>query len=120
MKKLFLLAAAVAMVLGGCFSPDYSIVGQGETVYVEVPGETEYVEVEVEVPVYIEVEVPGDTEYGEIWVDSFTQYATVDGVDILWIIDTSGSMYRYDDELMAGGKPRLKRALPPPLQCAAD
>lgn len=102
MKKLFLLAAAVAMVLGGCFSPDYSIVGQGETVYVEVPGETEYVEVEVEVPVYIEVEVPGDTEYGEIWVDSFTQYATVDGVDILWIIDTSGSMYRYDDELMAG------------------
>ena len=102
MKKLFLLTAAITMVLGGCFSPDYSIVGQGETVYIEVPGETEYVEVEVEVPVYIEVEIPGNTEYGEIWVDSFTQYATVDGVDILWIIDTSGSMYRYDDELMAG------------------
>ena len=105
MKKLFLLlhlAAAITMVLGGCFSPDYSIVGQGETVYIEVEGETVYEEVEVEVPVYIEVEVPGETEYGEIWVDSFTQYATVDGVDILWIIDTSGSMYRYDDELMAG------------------
>ena len=100
MKKLFLLTAAMTMVLGGCFSPDYSIVGQGETVYIEVEGETVYEEVEV--PVYIEVEVPGDTEYGEIWVDSFTQYATVDGVDILWIIDTSGSMYRYDDELMAG------------------
>ena len=103
MKKLFLLlhlAAAMTMVLGGCSTPDYSIVGQGETVYIEVEGETVYEEVEV--PVYIEVEVPGDTEYGEIWVDSFTQYATVDGVDILWIIDTSGSMYRYDDELMAG------------------
>jgi hypothetical protein len=26
----------------------------------------------------------------------------MDGVDILWVIDTSGSMYRYDPELMAG------------------
>ena len=60
MKKLFLLlhlAAAMTMVLGGCSTPDYSIVGQGETIYVEVEGETVYVEVEV--PVYIEVEVPG-------------------------------------------------------------
>ena len=109
MKKLFLLAVATTMVLGGCFSPDYSIVGQGETVYIEVEGETVYVESEV--PVYIEVEVPGDTEYGEIWVDSFTQYATVDGVDILWVIDTSGSMFRYELDLLAGIEAMLN-ALP--------
>jgi len=84
----------------GCMQPDYAIVGKGETVYVEVPGDE--VIVEVEVPVYIEVEVPGETEYGEIWVDHFTQPLSVDGVDILWVIDTSGSMYRYEDELMAG------------------
>jgi hypothetical protein len=63
-----------------------------------VPGET----VVVGIPIYIEVEVPGETEYGEIWVDSDTQSAAMDGVDILWVIDTSGSMYRYDPELMAG------------------
>jgi hypothetical protein len=89
--------------------PDYSIVtgGDGETVYVEVPGETEY----VEVPTYILVEVPGETQYGEIWVDSFVQPQSVDGVDILWVIDTSGSMYRYDPELMAGIEAMLE-ALP--------
>tara|TARA_R110000744_G_scaffold15740_2_gene43632 strand:+ start:1303 stop:2313 length:1011 start_codon:yes stop_codon:yes gene_type:complete len=86
-----------------CTSLDYGVIGKGgETVYVEVeveiPGETEY----VEVPVYVEVEVPGETEYGEIWVDSDTQTAAVDGVDILWVIDTSGSMHRYDAQLMAG------------------
>jgi hypothetical protein len=56
-------------------------------VYVEVPGETEYVEV---------------PEYGEIWVDHFFQPQSVDGVDILWVIDTSGSMAAFRDELLAG------------------
>ena len=82
-------AIAVAMSTSACMSPDYAIVtgGDGETVYVEV-----------------EVEVPGETvyEYGEIWVDHFMQPQSVDGVDILWVIDTSGSMYRYDPELLAG------------------
>ena len=101
--KYLLLAAAM---LTGCVT-DYAIVGgKGETVYV-----TETVYEEVEVPVYIEVEVPGDTEYGEIWVDSFTQPLSVDGVDILWVIDTSGSMYRYDPQLIAGIEAMLN-ALP--------
>jgi len=71
-------------------SPDYGIHGH-ETIYVEVPGETEYV--------YIE-----DTggEPGLVWVDSFTQPMSTNGVDILWVIDTSGSMYRYDLEVIAG------------------
>ncbi len=100
-KALAALAAAAS--LSSCTTIDYGVIGKSEeTVYieveVEVPGETEY----VEVPVYVEVEVPGETEYGEIWVDSDTQTAAVDGVDILWVIDTSGSMYRYDAQLMAG------------------
>ena len=89
-------------LISGCQSPDYAVIsgGDGETVYieVEVEGPTKYVEVEV--PVYIEVEVPA--EHGDIWVDSFTQSQATDGVDILWIIDTSGSMYRYDSQLLAG------------------
>ena len=96
------------MMIAGCTSNvDYVLHGEGsgETVYVEVPGET------IEVPVYILVEVPGETEYGEIWVDSFDQPQSVDGVDILWIIDTSGSMGRYDPELMAGIEAMLE-ALP--------
>jgi hypothetical protein len=72
------------MVVGG---------GSGETII-----ETVYEEVEV--PVYIYEEVP--TDPGKIWIDSFTQPMSVDGVDILWVIDTSGSMNRYDAELMAG------------------
>jgi len=65
-------------------------------------GETEVITIyeEVEVPIYIYEEVP--TDPGEIWIDSFIQPMSVDGVDILWVIDTSGSMNRYDAELMSG------------------
>ena len=54
----------------------------------------ETVHEEIEVPVYIEVEVPA--EHGDIWIDSFTQPMSVDGIDILWVIDRSGSMNRYN------------------------
>lgn len=89
-----------ATVLGGC-SPDYSIVGGGKK---------EIIEVEVEVPVYVETEVPEDP--GLIWVDSFIQPQSVDGVDILWVIDTSGSMNRYDPSLLTGIEVMLA-SLPP-------
>ena len=101
----------------GC-SPDYSIItGKTETI-TETVTETETIVEEVEVPVYIEVEVPvyiGDTavdDPGLIWVDSFTQPNTVDGIDILWIIDTSGSMRRFDAQLLLGIETMLT-ALPP-------
>ena len=84
MKSLAKFIMLVAFAVTGC--SDYTIMsahGPPETVYVEVPGETEYVEV---------------PEYGEIWVDHFVQPQSVDGVDILWVIDTSGSMTMYDDE----------------------
>ena len=83
--------------------PDYAIVVPGEqpTVYeyVEVIV-TETVEIEVEVPVYIEVEVP--VNEGIIWVDSFIQHMSVDGIDILWVVDRSGSMGQYNTELLSG------------------
>ena len=96
------LAALLLAFSFGC-SPDYAIVAPKETIYVEV-------EVEVEVPVYIETEVP--VEAGKVWVDSFTQPRSVDGVDILWVIDTSGSMHRYDANLLLGIEAMLN-ALPP-------
>ena len=99
------LLLGLAMALPSCNS-DYAIVGgSGETVYVPVP-------VGSSVPVYVteEIEVPGEPA-GDIWVDSFTQPRSVDGVDILWVIDTSGSMYTYDPELLAGIEAMLN-ALP--------
>ena len=94
-KKLLLVAASL---IAGCQSPDYAVVtgGESETVYVEVPGPTEY----VEIPVYVEVEVP--VEHGDIWIDSFTQPMSIDGIDILWVIDRSGSMGIHDAALVAG------------------
>jgi len=100
--------------------PDYAIVkpGDPETIIItETVTETVTVTEEVEVPVYIEVEVPvyiGDTaedDPGLIWVDSFTQHMSTDGIDILWVIDRSGSMNRYNTELLAGVEAML-HALP--------
>ena len=87
-KYVKLLLAFAVAVLTGC-SPDYSIVtgGSTEVVYQAVP-------------VYVYEEVP--TAPGEIWIDSFIQPQSVDGVDIIWVIDTSGSMSIYDEELLAG------------------
>ena len=108
-KNIFLIA--VGIIITGCSQPDYAVVtkGEGETVYIEVPGETEYVEVEVEVPVYVEVEIP--VNEGEIWIDSFTQPMSIDGIDILWVIDRSGSMNMYNTELLDGVQAMLS-ALP--------
>jgi hypothetical protein len=72
--------------------------------YQVVVKEPEVIYEEIEVPVYIEVEVPvgTPTEDVEIWVDSFVQVNAVDGVDIVWVIDTSGSMNTYQTKLLAG------------------
>jgi len=97
------------LFLTGCTTNlDYYLIGSGDP---EVVTETIYETVyeEIEVPTYIYEEVPA--EPGEIWVDSFIQPMSVDGVDILWVIDTSGSMNRYDDELLAGIEAMLS-ALP--------
>ena len=79
-NTLLTIFGIVAMI--GC-QPDYGIVGEigTEYVYVEVPKE----------------ELPT-----EIWVDSFIQPTSMEGVDILWIIDTSGSMHDDEPRLLAG------------------
>jgi len=89
-------------------STDYAIGGTAEVVTITEQVEVE-VPVKVEVPVHVEVEVP--VNEGIIWVDSFTQHMSIDGIDILWVIDRSGSMSRYNSELLAGVEAMLN-ALP--------
>ena len=82
-------------------STDYMIGGASEVVTIREQVEVEVpVEVEIEVPIYVEVEVP--VNEGVIWVDSFTQHMSIDGIDILWVVDRSGSMSRFNAELLAG------------------
>ena len=89
MLRIFLI---ILFVLIGCRDSEYAVVYREPTV------------VEVEVPVYIEVEVEvgTPTEEVEVWIDSFVQVTAVDGVDIIWVIDRSGSMNIHEDNLMAG------------------
>ena len=108
LKKFLLLVAA----LGISCTQDYSVINSKEPetiVITETVTETETIEVEIEVPVYIEVEVP--VNEGEIWIDSFTQHMSVEGIDILWVVDRSGSMNRYNAELLLGVEAMLA-ALP--------
>lgn len=50
-------------------------------------------------------------DYQNIWVDSFNQPTTVNGVDIIWVIDPSGSMNSYQPVLL-GGIASMMAALP--------
>ncbi len=81
--------------------------------YQVVVREPEIIYEQVEVPVYIEVEIPvgTPTEEVSIWIDSFVQVRAVDGVDIVWVIDTSGSMNVYQLQLLAGIE-HMMNALP--------
>jgi len=97
-----------AVINSNSKEPETVVITETETI-TETITETETVTVEVEVPVYIEVEVP--VNEGVIWVDSFTQHMSVDGIDILWVIDRSGSMNMFDAELLAGVEAMLS-ALP--------
>lgn len=101
MKKWLTLLALMS-VMPSC-NHDYTVMTR----------EPEVIYEQVEVPVYIEVEVPvgTPTEEVEIWVDSFIQVRAVDGVDIVWVIDTSGSMSAYQEKLLAGIE-HMMNALP--------
>jgi len=97
MGKLFAIVAALCslIIVSGC-SPDYGII-YSDTRYIEIP-------------VYIESEVPEDA--GLVWVDSFTQIASVNGTDIIWVIDRSGSMSNDTERLLAGIE-AMMNSLPP-------
>ncbi len=92
MKTLFLILIGVM----SCNS-DQMLVHEIEKeveVYVEVPSECEVVE-----EIIVE-----DTafDFSDIWVDSFRQVAALDGVDIFWVIDPSGSMNNDQAQIMSG------------------
>ena len=97
------LALIFITLLGLSCSQDYQVVVK----------EPEIIYEQVEVPIYIEVEVPTGTptEEVEVWVDSFVQVRAVDGVDIIWVIDTSGSMGAYQTQLLLGIE-HMMNALP--------
>ena len=86
--------AVLATLAVGCGGSDYAIVAPERVVHVFHEGETVY----VEVPVEVEVEVP----LGDVWVDSFDQPNTINGIDIIWVIDRSGSMHDDAARITAG------------------
>ena len=86
------LCTVVAMLLTACTTTQYSVVAGGES---------QTIREVVEVPIYVEQEVPEEDD-SVLWIDSFIQPRTTDGVDILWVIDTSGSMITYREQLMNG------------------
>jgi len=71
-------------------------------------------EVEVYVEVESECEVVEDTDFdfSDLWVDSFTQVSAMDGVDIFWVIDPSGSMHDDQPAILAGIQVMMN-SLPP-------
>lgn len=97
MRNLLLLLLMV-LTATAC-EGDYTIVNQD-------PGETIYVEVEVE--------IPSEPEYifGDVWVDSFEQPYSVNGVDIVWLIDKSCSMID-DAPAIVSGIEQMMNSLPP-------
>ena len=81
--------------------------------YKVVETETETVHAQ-DIYVYIEGDTIEDTAFdgAPIWVDSFTQPSSVNGVDILWVIDPSGSMNSHQGRLLTGID-TMMQALPP-------
>jgi len=107
-RLLFSLALMFAVV--GC-EGDYTIYDMHppEIIEIEVPVEV-LVEVPVEVLVEVPVEVPG--RGGDVWIDSFDQPYTIDGIDIVWLIDKSGSMNQHSQAVVDGIE-QMMLSLPP-------
>ena len=79
------------LLLSAC--SDYSIISNDrEIVYVYDTSEPEII--------YIEHDT--DTATNPIWVDSFTQISSMSGIDIVWVVDRSGSMRNNDEKLEQG------------------
>ena len=64
--------------------------------YYDVYVSTDTAAIEVEVP----IEDTGETL--PIWIDSFEQPSATAGVDVIWVIDPSGSMNTHRTRLLAG------------------
>ena len=70
--------------------------------------DTAYVEVVVEVEKEVEVEVP---ENYPLWSQTYIQPTTGNGVDILWVVDPSGSMNQNWPQVVLGVE-QMMAALP--------
>ena len=70
--------------------------------------DTAYVEVIVEVEKEVEVEVP---ENYPLWSQTYVQPTTGNGVDILWVVDPSGSMSMNWPQVVLGVE-QMMLALP--------
>lgn len=108
--KRFLAFVMLFGLMIGC-EGDYTIYDMHppEVVYVEVEVPVE-VPVEVVVEVEVPVEVPGDG--GDVWIDSFEQPFTMNGIDIVWLIDKSGSMNQHSQAVVDGIE-QMMLSLPP-------
>lgn len=94
MPNRFAVAVALfASLVAGCVT-DYALVAPEKIVYVEV-------EVPVEAGQDTGIETEPD-EPAEIWVDHFYQSSIMNGIDILWVIDNSGSMNSHTPRLLNG------------------
>ena len=102
------------LMLFSCLS-DNMLVHEVEKVVYEDREVEVLVEVEKEVEVVVEKEVEiEDTgqEAADIWVEHFEQPMSVNGVDILWVIDPSGSMNSHQTRLL-DGIDAMMQVLPP-------
>tara|TARA_R110000824_G_scaffold78717_4_gene198561 strand:- start:1622 stop:2650 length:1029 start_codon:yes stop_codon:yes gene_type:complete len=107
MKRFFII---LILMMIGC-EGDYTIYDMHPPEIIEVEVIVEVpVEVPVEVIVEVPVEVPGDG--GDVWIDSFEQPYTMDGIDIVWLIDKSGSMNSHAQSVVNGIE-AMMLALPP-------
>jgi len=104
MRRIFAMTLLLTLCVLGC-EGDY-------TIYDMHPPEIIEIEVPVEVPVEVPIEVPVPSEGGDVWIDSFEQPYSFNGIDILWVIDRSGSMNDNDPELLTGIE-AMMNALPP-------
>ncbi len=92
------------LMLFSCIS-DNMLVHEIEKVVYEDREVEVIVEKEVEVIVETEVEVYiEDTgqDAADVWVEHFEQPMSVNGVDILWVIDPSGSMHNDKPQILDG------------------
>lgn len=101
MKRISTLIFLFCIAIVGC-EGDYAI-------YNMHPPETIVIEVPVEVPVEVKVPVSPD---GDVWIDSFDQPTLMDGVDVVWLIDGSGSMQMHAQSVIDGIE-AMMLALPP-------
>ena len=72
--------------------------------------DTAYVEVIVEIEKEVEVEVIVEEEY-PVWAQSYVQPSLGNGVDILWVVDPSGSMMNNWAQVVVGVE-QMMLALP--------